>query len=91
MIITNVTSALIPAIYWEKPIFIHSYETGGYYFNDFKKKYPHVFNFKQDAIWNQEIIESAIKPKKEHFEIFGHKADGQSAKRVVEVIKSYVK
>jgi len=91
LIIANVSSAWIPALFWQKPIFIHSFDEGWFHFNEFKSKYSHIFNFKQDDVWNNEVIDKAIKPNKKHFEIFGHIPDGKNSIRVTEVIKSYVK
>jgi len=91
LIITHSTSAVIPGLFWQKPIFMHSYDESWYYFSEFKDKYFHIFNFKQDDVWNSEVISKAIKPDKKHFEIFGHIADGKNSVRVAEVIKSYVK
>jgi len=91
LIIADVSSAWIPALFWQKPIFIHSFDEKYFHFSEFKDKYPHVFNFKQDDVWNSEIIDKAIKPDKKHFEIFGHLPDGKNSLRVAKVIKSYVK
>jgi hypothetical protein len=86
LIISNLTSAFIPALYWEKPIFIHTKQEEGYHFNSFKEQYYNVFNFKSDSQWTDEVIENAVRPSKEHYEIFGYKADGKNAYRVAKVI-----
>ena len=90
LIITNVSSALQPALFFGKPIFIHSYAMQGYHFGEFEKEFPHVFNFKRDAIWSSEMIEDAVRPTLKDYEYFGHKPDGKNAQRVMDVIKRYV-
>ena len=77
-------------MFFNKPIFIHSYDQPGFYFSEFKDGFSHVFNFKQDAEWSSEIIDNAICPTLKDYEYFGHKADGQNAQRVMDVIKRYV-
>ena len=88
-IITNVTSALIPALLWEKPIFIHSYDMNGYDFSSFESKYSDVFNFKRTIEWTDDLLNNPIVPKKEHYYLFGHIPDGNNSSRVFEVIETY--
>jgi len=90
LIIANVSSSWMPAMLWQKPIFIHSFDESGFCFNEFKDQYPHIFNYKQDDVWNSGVIDRAIKSNKEHFKIFGHIPDGKNSIRVAEVIKSHV-
>ena len=91
IIISNMSSALVPAMLWRKPIFILDFEDSGYKFNDFRDKYCDVFNFKQDAVWNDEIIRNAKILTAEDAELFGHKLDGKNAERVAKVIMDYAK
>jgi hypothetical protein len=90
LILANVTSAFIPALLWQKPIFVHTFGNKGYHFGEFKEKTKHIFNFKQDAIWNENVIDKAIIPTVDDYKLFGHEPDGNNAKRVAEVIKRYV-
>jgi hypothetical protein len=90
LILTNVSSAWIPALYWQKPVFIHSFETKGYHFNAFKDMYPGHLNFKQESDWSEDIINNAIVPTVDTYRIFGHEPDGKNARRVAEVILRYV-
>ena len=90
IILANTSSAFIPALFWQKPIFVHTFGSKGYYFEEFKEKTKHIFNFKQDAIWNEDIVGNAIKPTLEDFKLFGHIPDGKNSQRVAEVIKKYV-
>lgn len=90
-IITNVTSALIPALFWQKPIFIHSFATKGYDFNAFENKYKHVFNFKRTVEWSDALLNNPIVPNKEHYSLFGHMPDGNNSNRIFEVIKYYAR
>lgn len=91
MIISNVTSAFIPALYWQKPVFIHSEDEPGFDFSTFKQKTAKIFNFKSDEQWSQSQIDQAIVPKKKDFEIFGGPADGKAADRVVDVIEAQIR
>jgi hypothetical protein len=90
-ILTNVSSALIPALYWKKPIFIFSFSDKGYYFKDFKDKFKdRAFNFKISSSWGNGELYNPIIPTVDDYKHFGHIPDGNNTKRVVEVIKSYV-
>jgi len=91
LILANLSSSWIPALFWQKPIFVHSFDEETVRFSEFKDRHSHIFNFKQDDVWNSRIIDGAIRPDKKHFELFGHVPDGNNAARVVEVIRSYVK
>lgn len=91
LIISNATSAFIPAIYWEKPIFIHNHDEEGYHFSSFRDDCSHIFNFKSDPYWSESLIEQAVKPCKEDYELFGGPADGKSVERIVKVIESQLK
>jgi len=94
IVIACLSSAWIPALFWEKPIFIHHdysyYDENDLKFNEFKSNYSHIFNFKQDNVWNNDVIDNAIRPNKKHFEIFGHIPDGKNAERVAGVINDYI-
>ena len=90
IIIASLSSGWIPALFWEKPIFIHGFEEEDLRFNEFVDNYSHIFNFKQAAAWSDDIIENAIRPTKEDFELFGHTLDGKNAERVANVIKGYI-
>jgi hypothetical protein len=80
----------MPALYWQKPIFIHSYQEKGYYFNNFQKEHKNTFNFKINAEWNHKMIEDGIKPTIEDYIHFAHLPDGKNTERICEVIKNYL-
>lgn len=91
IILSNVTSALMPALYWQKPIFIHSYQEPGYYFNAFKKEHKNTFNFKKGPKWDIKMIEDGIKPTIEDYIHFAHLPDGKNTERVCDVIRKHLK
>ena len=90
-ILTNVSSALIPALYWKKPIFIHSFGADGYFFKEFKENFVNrAFNFKDKPGWSDKELNEPIIPTMDDYKHFGYLPDGNNSRRVVEVIKSYV-
>lgn len=91
IILSNFSSSLLPAIYWEKVIFFHNYAAKGYGYEDFRRNFSHVFNFKSDPDWTRNMLESAVRTKKKHYEYFASKPDGKSAHRILSVIRSYIK
>jgi tetratricopeptide (TPR) repeat protein len=88
-VVSNVTSALLPALLWQKPVFLHSYAEPGYDFNEFRERYRDVFNFKSDARWGSGFLEEAVRPRLDHYEHFAHRADGNNTRRVLDVIEEY--
>lgn len=88
-ILSNVTSALLFAIYWQKPIFVHSRSEPFYHYEEFRNKYSSVFNFKTDPHWEEATLQQAIRPQKQDFELFAHKADGKNTQRLVETLIHY--
>ena len=90
LIISNVTSAFLPALHWGKPIFLHNYDTDAYQFDRFEERFRTVFNFKKDSAWSRELIENAIRPSEADYEVFAHLNDGENARRCVDVIRNSI-
>ena len=87
-ILTNVTSALIPALLWQKPIFIFSYSMPTYFFDDFKRLFTNrTFNFKSSPAWSDKELNDPILPTIDDYRYFGHEPDGRNALRVAGVIE----
>lgn len=86
-ILSNVSSAFIPGLYWGKPIFIFSWATKGFELEEFKERFSHCFNFKSQSTWRRDELENPKIPSVEDYKKFGHKPDGKNTQRVVEVIE----
>lgn len=88
LILSNLSSAYFPALYWEKPIFLHSYQSDGIEFDQFKSRFWETFNFKEGPEWTEDMIQNAKHPSKEDYKTFAHLPDGKNAERVAKVILS---
>ncbi|MHC4512914.1 MAG: hypothetical protein ACYTGW_03785 [Planctomycetota bacterium] len=90
LVASNASSALTAALYFQKPIFIHSHEEQeGDHFEEFRRRYAGVFNFKSTPGWSKAEVQTAVQPTLADYEHFAHRADGGNTARVLEVIEEY--
>lgn len=87
-ILTNVSSALIPALLWKKPIFIFSFDRPDYFFSEFKASFENkTFNFKNTPDWTDKEFNDPILPTIDDYKHFGHEPDGKNSIRVAAVLE----
>ena len=88
LVVTTISSAMIPAILWGKPIFLVNQSHKNIDLTTFKMDYSNVFNFKPTLGWTEAIIRSGIEADPDKFYHFGHHQDGKNCERVVDVVRS---
>jgi hypothetical protein len=86
-VVTTISSAMLPALYFEKPIFIVNKPQAGMDFSSFEQQGKNIFNFKKDYDWNNSVITSCITPNKKDFTYYGYTVDGQNCERILNVLK----
>jgi hypothetical protein len=86
IVISDASPAMLPALCFRKPIFLRGH---GHHFDEFRRSYGRVFNFKSDDDWSPEEIQDAVRPGTRDYEHFAHTPDGNNSLRVLEVIEEY--
>lgn len=90
VVLSPLSSAIIPAIYWEKKIFVLRENRPGYPSEMLRANYSSIFNFIDEPTISLEQLESGIRANKEEFATFGFTPDGKAAQRVFDVIRTCI-
>jgi hypothetical protein len=90
VVLSPLSSAVIPAIYWEKKIFILREDQPYYPYEKLKSDFSHIFNFMAEPELSLDQLQTGIRARREDFAYFGHSPDGKAAQRVFDVIRNCV-
>lgn len=86
-VLAYISNALVPALYWLKPMWVMKGPKEDPIYDDFKSRHRGVFNFSDEGKFTKSMLENEIIPTPKDYETFAFLRDGQNAKRVADVAR----
>lgn len=87
-VVCTISSAMIPALLFEKPIFLVNQEQQGMDVAGFKRAHGDLFRWVDPNNITEETLSWAVEPDKNNYEHFGGPNDGKNVERIIEVVRS---
>jgi hypothetical protein len=86
----HLSSALIPAVHWRKPIFIRALPCADYDLDKIKRQFDGQFHFLDTNDWDPEILHSARPVPDDKIEKICSKIDGNISSRMVDLVRKFL-